>query len=69
MIKFSILQNISLQRNLSSFPFLYLLKYIFIINHVVAGSGVFKIVFPLSSTMMPSRIILQNRFAGCILME
>ena len=62
MIKFSILQNISLLRNLLLFPFYYLLKYIFNINHVIASSSVFKIVFPLSVTIVPSRIILQNDY-------
>ena len=66
MIKFSILQNISLLRNLPPFFFfLYLLKYIFNINHVIANSSVFKIPFPLSATIVPSHIILQNRIAGC----
>ena len=68
MIKFSILQNISLRKNLLPF-FLYLLKYIFNINLVIDGSNVFKIVFPRPGTIVPSRIISQNRFAGFILME
>ena len=66
MIKFSILQNISLLRNLQQFCyFLYLLKYIFNINHVIANSSLFKIPFPRSATIVPSHIISQNRIAGC----
>ena len=66
MIKFSILRNISLLRNLPPFLFfLYLLKYIFNINHVIANSSLFKIPFPPFATIVPSHIILQNRIAGC----
>ena len=69
MIKFSILQNIFLLRNLSLFPFYYLLKYIFNIKHLIACGSLFKIIFPFTATRVPSRIILQNRFTGCILLE